>query len=198
MGRVKSVVQEIFDAESPDTLQDEGINVIQGEARFISPKAVSVDGREITARRYLVCTGASPAIPPIVGLAEAEFLTYETVWDLEDLPARLAVVGGGPIGCELAQAFCRLGSSVTLIEGAERIMLQDEPEAAETVAQRLTQDGVNLRTNAALQRVEKTADGVRLFLNDDVRVEADKVLIAVGRRPDVDGIGLQEANVEHG
>jgi len=87
---------------------------------------------------------------------------------------------------------------VTLIEGAERIMLQDEPEAAETVAQRLTQDGVNLRTNAALQRVEKTADGVRLFLNDDVRVEADKVLIAVGRRPDVDGIGLQEANVEHG
>jgi len=125
-------------------------------------------------------------------------LTYETVWDLEDLPARLAVVGGGPIGCELAQAFCRLGSSVTLIEGAERIMLQDEPEAAETVAQRLTQDGVNLRTNAALQRVEKTADGVRLFLNDDVRVEADKVLIAVGRRPDVDGIGLQEANVEHG
>ena len=198
MGRVRSVVQDIFESESPDTLQAEGIDVIRGEARFINAKTVSVDGREITARRYLVCTGASPAIPPIVGLAEAEFLTYETVWDLEDLPARLAVVGGGPIGCELAQAFCRLGSSVTLIEGAERIMLQDEPEAAETVAQRLTQDGVNLRTNAALQRVEKTADGVRLFLNDDVRVEADKVLIAVGRRPDVDGIGLQEANVEHG
>ena len=198
MGRVRSVVQDIFESESPDTLQAEGIDVIRGEARFINAKTVSVDGREITARRYLVCTGASPAIPPIVGLAEAEFLTYETVWDLEDLPARLAVVGGGPIGCELAQAFCRLGSSVTLIEGAERIMLQDEPEAAETVAQRLTQDGVNLRTNAALQRVEKTADGVRLFLNDDVRVEADKALIAVGRRPHVDGIGLQEANVEHG
>ena len=198
MGRVKSVVQEIFDAESPDTLQDEGIDVIQGEARFISPKAVSVDGREITARRYLVCTGASPAIPPIDGLAEAGFLTYETIWDLEELPGRLAVVGGGPIGCELAQAFCRLGSSVTLIEAAERIMLQDEPEAAEIVAQRLKEDGVDLRTNSALQRAEKTADGVRLSLGEDVRLEADKVLIAVGRRPQVDGIGLLEAKVEHG
>ena len=198
MGRVRSVVQEIFEAESPDTLRSEGIDVIQGEARFINPKTVSVDGREINARRYLVCTGASPAIPPIDGLSDVDFLTYETIWDLEELPARLAVVGGGPIGCELAQAFCRLGSSVTLVEGAERIMLQDEPEVAEMIAQRLKEDGVDLRTNAPLQRVENTASGVRLFLGEDVQVEADKVLIAVGRRPQVDGIGLLEAKVEHG
>ena len=198
MGRVRSVVQEIFEAESPDTLRSEGIDVIQGEARFINPKTVSVDGREITARRYLVCTGASPAIPPIDGLSDVDFLTYETIWDLEELPARLAVVGGGPIGCELAQAFCRLGSSVTLVEGAERIMLQDEPEAAEMIAQRLKKEGVDLRTNAPLQRVENAASGVRLFLGEDVQVEADKVLIAIGRRPRVDGIGLLEAKVEHG
>ena len=198
MGRVGSVVREIFESESPEILQAEGIDVIQGEARFINPKTVSVDGREITARRYLVCTGASPAIPPIDGLAEVDFLTYESVWDLEELPARLAVVGGGPIGCELAQAFCRLGSSVTLVEGADRIMLQDEPEAAEVIAKRLIQDGVDLRTNAALQRVEKTANGVRLILNEDVQVDAGKILIAVGRRPRVDGLGLDEAKVNHG
>ena len=198
MGRVRSVVQEIFEAESPDTLRSEGIDVIQGEARFINPKNVSVDGREITARRYLVCTGAGPAIPPIDGLAEVDFLTYETIWDLEELPARLAVVGGGPIGCELAQVFCRLSSSVTFVEAAECIMLQDEPEAAEIVAQRLKEDGVDLRVNTALQRVEKTADGVRLLLSDEVQVEVDQVLIAVGRRTQVDGIGLLEAKVEHG
>ena len=198
MSRVGSVVQEIFESESPETLQAEGIDVIQGEARFINPKTVSVDGREITARRYLVCTGAGPAIPPIDGLAEVDFLTYESVWDLEELPARLAVVGGGPIGCELAQAFCRLGSSVTLVEGADRIMLQDEPEAAEVIAKRLIQDGVDLRTNAALQRVDRTGNGVRLVLNEDVQVEADKILIAVGRRPRVDGLGLDEAKVNHG
>ncbi|MCH7737002.1 MAG: mercuric reductase [Chloroflexi bacterium] len=198
MGRVRSVIQEIFEAESPDTLQAEGIDVIQGEARFISPKTVSVDGREINARRYLVCTGAGPAIPPIDGLAEVDFLTYETIWDLEELPPRLAVVGGGPIGCELAQAFCRLGSSVTLVEGAERIMLQDEPEAADMLAKKLVQDGVDLRTDAALQRVEKTANGVRLILSGDAQLEADRVLVCVGRRPQVDGMGLDEAKVKHG
>jgi pyruvate/2-oxoglutarate dehydrogenase complex dihydrolipoamide dehydrogenase (E3) component len=155
MGRVGDVRQQIFESESPATLQSEGIDVIQGNAKFINPGAVSVDGREISARRFLVCTGAGPAIPPIEGLADVDFLTYETVWDLEELPLRLAVVGGGPIGCEMAQAFCALGSSVTLVEGADRIMLQDDPEASEVVAERLKQDGVDLRVNAAVQRVEK-------------------------------------------
>jgi pyruvate/2-oxoglutarate dehydrogenase complex dihydrolipoamide dehydrogenase (E3) component len=170
MGRVGDVRQQIFESESPATLQSEGIDVIQGNAKFINPGAVSVDGREISARRFLVCTGAGPAIPPIEGLADVDFLTYETVWDLEELPLRLAVVGGGPIGCEMAQAFCALGSSVTLVEGADRIMLQDEPEASEVVAERLKQDGVDLRVNAAVQRVEKTSTGVRLILSGDTQV----------------------------
>ena len=117
-------------------MQAEVIDVIQGEARLINSKTVSVDGREINARRYLLCTGARPSIPPIDGLADVDYLTYETIWGLDELPLRLAVVGGGPIGCEIAQAFCRLGSSVSLVEGADRIMLQDEPEAAEVVAQK--------------------------------------------------------------
>jgi pyruvate/2-oxoglutarate dehydrogenase complex dihydrolipoamide dehydrogenase (E3) component len=198
MGRVGGVRQQIFESESPATLQSEGIDVIQGNAKFINPGAVSVDGREISARRFLVCTGAGPAIPPIEGLAEVDFLTYETAWDLEELPLRLAVVGGGPIGCEMAQAFCALGSSVTLVEGADRIMLQDEPEASEVVAERLKQDGVDLRVNAAVQRAEKTSTSVRLILNGDTQVEADAVLVCVGRQLKLDSLGLLEAKVEHG
>lgn len=198
MSRVSSVVKDIFESESPETLNAEGVDVIQGQARFISPQTVSVDGREITARRYLICTGASPVIPPIDGLADVDYLTYETIWGLDELPPRLAVIGGGPIGCETAQAFCRLGSSVTLLEGAPRIMLQDEPEAAEVIAQRLVQDGVDLRTNFTVQRVEKTANGVRLFLSEGSQVDASAVLVCVGRRPNLDGQGLVEASVEHG
>ena len=198
MGRVNSVVQEIFESESPDTLRAEGIDVIQGAAHFTDRRTVSVDGREISARRFLLCTGARPMIPPIEGLTDVDFLTYETIWGLEELPTRLAVIGGGPIGCELAQAFCRLGSSVTLVEGAGRIMLQDEPEAAEVVAQRLTADGVDLRTGAALERVEKTASGVRLALGGGGQVEASAVLVCVGRHPLVGGLGLDAADVAHG
>ena len=198
MGRVNSMVQGIFESESEEKLRAEGIDVIEGEARFINSKTVLVNGREINARRYLICAGASPVIPPIEGLADVDYLTYETIWGLEELPARLAVIGGGPIGCEMAQAFCRLGSSVVLLEGAPRIMLQDEPEAAEAIAQSLTDDGIDLRISAAVQRVEKTASGVRLTTDEGSQVEADRVLVSVGRRPHVDGLGLVEASVDYG
>ena len=197
MGRVSSVMEDVFERESPDTLQAEGIDVIQAQAHFIDGRTVSVDDEEISARRFLICTGARPATPPIEGLADVDFLTYETVWELEQLPPRLAVIGGGPIGCELAQAFCRLGSSVTLVEGAGRIMLEDEPEVSDLVAQRLGEDGVDLRTGTAVERVEKTVGGVRLLLGGGSQVETNAVLVAVGRRPQVDGIGLNEAMVAH-
>ena len=198
MGRVGSVVQKIFKTEPPQALQAEGIYVIQAPAQFIDRQTVSVDGKEVTARRFLICTGARPMTPPIVGLADVDYLTYETVWDLPELPPRLAIIGGGPIGCELAQAFCRLGSSVTLVEGADRIMLQDEPESADVVAQSLTEDGVNLRVGAAVEQVENTANGVRLLLRVGRQVDADAVLVAVGRQPQVEGLGLNEAGVAYG
>ena len=198
MGRVGSVVQEIFESESPANLQSEGIDVIQGAAHFIDQQTVSVEGREISARRFLVCSGAGPVTPPIEGLADIDILTYETVWDLEEIPPRLAVIGGGPIGCELAQAFCRLGSAVTLLEAADRIMLQDEPEAAEVLTKRLTEDGVIMRVGTALEQVEKISGGVRLHLRGGGTTETDAVLVAVGRRPEVDGLGLDKAKVAHG
>lgn len=197
MGRVNSVVQQIFERESPDTLQSEGIDVITGTASFTDRQTVSVDGRKITARRFIICTGARPVVPPIDGLADVDFLTYETIWGLEALPQRLAIIGGGPIGCEMAQAFSRLGSSVTLLEAAPRIMLQDEPEASEVLAQRLTEDGVILKVGAAVERVEKSSGGVRLFIAGGQQLEVDAVLVAVGRRPMLDGLGLDQAKVNH-
>ena len=198
MSRVATVVQEIYASETPETLLGEGIDVIQAEAHFIDRQTVSVDGRETSARRFLICTGSRPVTPPIEGLAEMEFLTYETVWDLKELPPKLTVIGGGPIGCELAQAFCRLGSSVTLVEAADRIMLQDEPEAADIVAQRLSEEGVDLRIGTGLERVEKSATGLRLLLAGGGQVESDAMLVAVGRRPQVDGLGLNEADIAYG
>ena len=197
MARVKEVSKRVFQEESPEVLQAEGIGVIAGEARFTWPGTVSIDGKPITARRFLVCTGARPTVPPIQGLDDVDYLTYETVWSLPGLPSRLAVIGGGPIGCELAQAFCRLGSSVTLIEGANRIMLQDEPEAADLVTQRLSDEGVELKIGTAVERVEKMPDGVRLLLAGGEQVEAGRVLLSVGRRPSVDGLGLAEVGFVH-
>ena len=157
----------------------------------------SPSNRDLTARRYLVAIGAKPLVPPIRGIEDVEYLTYETVWDLEELPRRLTVVGGGPIGCELAQAFCRLGSSVTLLEAADRVLLQDEPEASELVTQRLTDDGIDLRLGTGLEAVAQGANGISLSLASGEQLETDALLMAVGRRADLAGLGLDEANVDY-
>ena len=128
MDRIRAVIQQIYDAESPDALAREGIDIIQGEAAFTGPDSVRVDGDGYTARRFLVCTGASPVVPAIPGLEGSDYHTYETVWQMEELPSSLAVIGAGPVGCELAQAFARLGSQVTLIEAEDRILPGEDPE----------------------------------------------------------------------
>ena len=198
MSRVRSVIDRIYQAESPEALGAEGIDVLIGAARFPGPGTVLVDGRELTARRFLICTGASPAIPPIPGLEAVDFFTYETVWSLDVLPRRLAVVGAGPIGCELAQAFNRLGVSVTLLETADRVLPQDEPETSEVIGRVLAEEGIDLRIGCGVSGAEKVVDGVRLTLDGGGRVEADAVLLAVGRRANLEGLGLDAAGVLHG
>jgi len=117
MGRVSGVVDQVYRGESPDVLRQKGIDVIEGNARFVDAKTLAVETSipdqhhaELTARRFIIATGARPIVPPIPGLEDVDYLTYETIWDVRVLPSRLIVVGAGPIGCELAQAFCRLGS----------------------------------------------------------------------------------------
>ena len=200
MEHVRSAIEEVYICESPEALREEGIAVFVGQARFLDGRTVAVadgDGEvRLKARRFIIATGAKPLVPGISGLDSIDYLTYETVWNLEKLPQRLLVIGAGPIGCELAQAFCRLGSNVTLVEAAPRILLNDEPEAADLLSQHLVNDGVDLRLNAAVHRVWQGPDGIHLDIEGD-EVVGDGLLLSVGRRPNLSGLDLDNAGVEY-
>ena len=135
MAAVRHAVAAIAATETPEVLAREGIEVLRGRAVFTSPREVSVDGRVLPARGFVVATGSRPSAPPVPGLSETGYLTNETIFGLGELPARLAVLGGGPAGCELAQAFARLGSQVTVIEAAPRLLPAADPEASRVVAE---------------------------------------------------------------
>jgi pyruvate/2-oxoglutarate dehydrogenase complex dihydrolipoamide dehydrogenase (E3) component len=159
---------------------------------------VDVDRTLIRPRKVVIATGARPAVPPIDGLGAIDYLTNETVWDLDALPTSLAVLGGGAIGCELAQAFARLGSSVTVIEGLDRILPREDPDASAVITEALRADGVAIRTGQLVERIEPLDPKVaaRLHLADGSTVEAERLLVAVGRAGAIDGLGLDAAGVE--
>ena len=185
MSRVRSVIGQIYSAESPDQLQAEGIHVIEAHGEFRDANTVMAGSQEVSAKRLLICTGAAPFVPPIPGLAETPYLTYESFWDLEELPSSLVIIGGGPIGCELAQACQRLGSNVTLVEALDRLLPNDEPEVGEAVAASLKADGIRLRL------------GTRIESADAVAQWGDHLLVASGRRPSLSGMNLEAAGVSH-
>ena len=197
MGHVRAVIDDVYHNESPDKLREAGIDILIGPARFLDASTLDVGDGEtrIKARRFIIATGAKPLVPPISGLDGTSYLTYETVWDLEALPERLIVVGAGPVGCELAQAFCRLGSQVTLLEAAQQILLQDDPEAAELVSKQLARDGVDIRLNAMVQRVWQDSDAIHAAIEGDVLV-GDALLMSVGRTPNVSALNLNAAGVD--
>ena len=196
MSRIRAAIEQIYAAESPSALQAEGIDVIEKGAEFVDGRTVVADGQRITAKRFLITTGASPFVPPIPGLTETPHLTYETFWQLESLPSRLIIIGGGPIGCELAQACQRLGSHVTLVEALPRILPGDEPEAAEIVANSLRRDGVELRLSSPVESVRHSKVGVTVTAGGK-NIAGDGLLVAVGRRPNVAGLGLESAGIEY-
>jgi pyruvate/2-oxoglutarate dehydrogenase complex dihydrolipoamide dehydrogenase (E3) component len=196
MARVRTAITRIAATETAEVLSRAGIQVLEGRARFVRARTVTVEGTEITARRVVIATGSAPAIPDIPGLADGSVLTNENVWDLRDAPGSLAIIGGGPIGCELAQAFARLRIAVTLVEAMSRLLPKEEPAAAELIAQVLKRDGVNLRLAATVRRVERLAeDHAVLVLDDGSDIAAEQVLVAVGRRPVTDGLEPERAGV---
>ncbi len=185
MSRIRAVIERIYAEESPDKLRAEGIDVIEARAEFSDSNTVKAGRREISAKYFLICTGASPFIPPIPGLADTPYLTYESFWQLETLPPRLVVIGGGPIGCEMTQASQRLGSPVTLVEALDRLLPNDEPEASQAVVKALQADGVDVRLSTRIESAAAIAEW------------GDAVLVAVGRRPQLDGLGLEAAGVAY-
>jgi pyruvate/2-oxoglutarate dehydrogenase complex dihydrolipoamide dehydrogenase (E3) component len=196
MEHVHSAIRTIEPVDSPAALEAAGVHVQTGDLTFTSPNSAVVDGRPVEFAQAIVCTGSSPAVPPIPGLEEAEPLTSDSVWDLDVLPERLAVLGGGNIGCELGQAFARLGSQVTIVEGAERILTREDRQAAELVAASLERDGVTLITGAPVREVRSLVDSGVLVLEDGHRIEFDRLLVSAGRRPGTRHLGLDSAGVE--
>ncbi|MGH3570245.1 MAG: dihydrolipoyl dehydrogenase family protein [Pseudonocardiaceae bacterium] len=196
MAHVHAAIATIEPVDSPETLRAAGVHVVHGTARFTGPATAQVDGAAVRFRQALVATGSDPAVPPIPGLAEAAPLTSDTVWNLTELPDRLVVLGGGTIGCELGQAFTRLGSRVTIVEAADRLLAGEDPDAARLVTGALTTDGTTVFTGAPVTAVEGTAGGWNVVLNSGRREPADVVLVALGRRPDSRDLDLAAARVD--
>lgn len=200
MERMRRIRAGIAPVDGAPRFMTLGVDVFLGEARFMSDRTVSVDGHTLKFGRAVIATGARPAVPPIPGLAEAGYLTNETIFELTSLPQRLAVIGAGPIGCELAQAMARFGSSVTLLDAAPLILPREDRDAAEIVADALRADGVTLQTGAAITGVRRGPDESRIISftgkDGDQQVEVDSILVAAGRTPNVDDLGLESAGVE--
>lgn len=192
MERVARVVADVERDESPALLAREGIDLLTGWGRFTGPTSMDVDGRQVTADAFVVASGSRAAVPPVEGLADSPYLDNKTVFDLREQPEHLVVLGGGPIGVELSQAFRRLGSQVTVVEGGPGVLSREEPEAGRAITTVLEREGVVLRTGAKVVRV----DGTTLHLSDGASVSGSHLLVAVGRTPSTDGIGLEAAGVQ--
>jgi pyruvate/2-oxoglutarate dehydrogenase complex dihydrolipoamide dehydrogenase (E3) component len=194
MEEVRGAIRAIEPVDSVEALEDAGITVLRGQAEFDGVGSVVVDGERHAFANALLATGADPVAPDVPGLAQVEPLTSESVWQLDDLPGRLLVLGGGPVGCELGQAFARLGSRVTLVEAGARVLPHVDPDAAAVVHRALVSDGVEVLTGSTVERVEGAA--VRVSTPAGRRdVAVDRVLVAVGRRARTAGIGLDRAGV---
>jgi len=198
MQRVQQVVAKVEPHDSVERYTGLGVEVIQGAARVTSPFTVSVNGRTLTTRNIIVATGAQPFVPPIAGLDKIRYLTSDTVWELRKRPRRLVVLGGGPIGSELTQAFARLGSQVTQVEMMPRILLREDEDVSEMVTQKFTAEGITVLTGHKASAVH-VEDGRKVLVCEHSagrrEVEFDEILVAVGRAANARGFGLEELGV---
>ncbi|MBK8907659.1 MAG: FAD-dependent oxidoreductase [Rhodospirillales bacterium] len=195
---VRGVIAAIAPNDSVERFEGLGVRVLRAHARFVSPSEIDAEGQRVRARRFVVATGSSPATPPIDGLSDVPYLTNETIFDLAAVPEHLVIVGGGPIGVELAQAHRQLGARVTVLE-ASQILPKDDPELVDVVRRRLSRDGVEIREGVKVAAVGTGAAGVSVTVTaeggQESRVEGSHLLVATGRRVDVDGLGLEEAGI---
>lgn len=196
---VHDVIAGIAPHDSVERFEGLGVRVLQAAGRFVSKNEVEAGEFRVKARRFVIATGSSAFVPPIPGLEDIPYLTNETIFSLIDRPEHLVIIGGGPIGIEMAQAHRRLGVKVTLIEGAS-IMGKDDPDAVDVVRRRLFQEGVVLRENAKVESVIRQGNGISVLVHRDHRtspIEGSHLLVAAGRKANVGGLGLKEAGIEY-
>ena len=207
IGRVHEIQAAVYEeADAPPVYQKMGIQVIEGKAQFISPKRIEVLGpgggrRQFTSRFFVIATGGRPVVPPIQGLSAAPYVTSETIFTISMLPARLIVIGAGPIGIEMSQAFRRFGSDVTVLDTERHILRRDDMELSELLREHLASEGVRFRLGSAAEKVEYDGTTIRVMFRavstaPPETVEGDALLLATGRRPNTDGMSLEAAGVQ--
>ncbi len=198
MQRVREVVRRVESHDSVDRYRSLGVDCISGEARLLSPNEVEVDGRHLSARSVVIATGARPLIPAIPGIGDIDYLTSDNLWNLDRLPRRLLILGGGPIGCELGQCFARFGSHVIIVDLADRLLAREDAEVSKWVKQGLAADGVDLCLGCRAKRFTVEGDGGRLLMEKGGERESwhfDKLLVVAGRSADTRGLGLADLGV---
>lgn len=196
--RMRAAIETIAAAESAEVLAAEGIDVVSGRGNFTGPRTVTVGGQSIRARRAVIATGSRPQVPPIDGLPHVSFLTNESVFDLTDLPSSVAILGGGAVGCELAQALRRFGAEVHLVEAQRRLLPKEEPEASAVLADVFTREGVVVHLGTRATRADQSVPGgpIRLLLEGGGDVRAAALVVAVGRQPNGADLHPLAAGVE--
>lgn len=198
MARIHRVIRTVEPHDSVERYTGLGVDVIQGHAKIVSPWEVEVDGRRLSTRSIVIATGARPFVPPIPGLQEAGFYTSDTIWEITQLPRRLIVLGGGPIGCEMAQAFARFGAQVTQVEMAPRLLAREDTEVSTIITEAMVADGVRVLTGHQAVRCERDGDIKRLVVKKDgveSAIEFDALLCAAGRVARTEGYGLEELGI---
>jgi len=198
MKHVQQVIDTIAEHDSVERFEQLGVNVILGTAKFIDPKTIQVRDQLIKAKRFIIATGSSPFVPPIQGIETVPYFTNETIFQLTEQPGHLIVIGGGPIGMELAQAFAMLGSKVTVLEGL-RILPKDEPDCVEIVKQQLLAAGITIYEDVTINNIANENDRVNITYEKDgkaLRIAGSHLLVATGRRANVNGLGLEKAHVD--
>ncbi|MEM8793804.1 MAG: FAD-dependent oxidoreductase [Pseudomonadota bacterium] len=196
MGHVEEVIAGIAPHDSVERFEGLGVQVIEDYARFADPNTVEAGGKTVRPRRFVVATGSSPAIPPISGLDTVPYLTNESLWENRELPETLIVIGGGPIGLEMAQAHRRLGSKVIVLE-AFKALGKDDPEIAEIALTALRDEGLDIREGTAAEKIEGTAGNITVHLSGGESVTGTHLLVAVGRSPNLDKLALDAGNIAH-
>jgi pyruvate/2-oxoglutarate dehydrogenase complex dihydrolipoamide dehydrogenase (E3) component len=195
LSRLRRIVGEIRSHEDPEALKKLGLETRTGIAQFEGTHTIRVNGEIIHAKQIVIATGSSAFIPPIKGLDKTPFLTNETVFELKEIPKSLTVIGGGPIGCELAQAFSRLGSKISLIHSHKELLNKEEPLAQDVIADQFKLEGMALYLGIGVKEVSHNQDQFQIYLEDGQKIESEALLVCVGRKPNVSSLNLQAAGV---